>query len=248
MTELLNSFKAHRGMRFRSIEQFLAADWKGPFVSKNSIASIRGLFNEKREKAANRREGVKFSASQFLIVFPLIRKLAENIEGDDVAGNCKSWYALCDVADSLQAAKRQHYSDQAVMAQRLKDLVDRYLAVRMAVYGKNDVKPKHHMMLHISEQFREDGVVLDCWVLERMHLLIKRFSDVQINTAQYEKSVIIRAVVDRTRMLQSKNTSDRLLGSSSPSAELKTNVGRHLALSTGQEFHCEDFVFSGEDL
>jgi hypothetical protein len=53
--------------------------------------------------------------------------------------------------------------------------------------------------MHLWSQFLEDGVMLETWVLERMHLLLKTYAEGIKNTGSFEKSVVGRATQERIR-------------------------------------------------
>jgi hypothetical protein len=94
---------------------------------------------------------------------------------------------------------------------------------------------------------------LDTWVLERMHLLVKDYCESIKLTRTFEKSVIRRAVAERHRKLSSAKSGNFLVGGSVPFPELsrflqvEAMVGRHLTISTGQQFHIDDVVFPNGD-
>ena len=86
-----------------------------------------------------------------------------------------------------------------------------------------------------------------------MHLLLKEYcNDIQI-TAVFEKSVIRRAIAERTRQLKIAKHGNFLVGGSAPFPELsrllqvEAMVGRHLTTTTGQQFHVDDVVFPSGD-
>ena len=129
-----------------SIDAFVQADWKCPFMFIANLTKVRQLFTRKREEAANRKVGVKMTASEQLSVYPLIRRFAELNDCDELHDATVCFCNICDVADALQRAKFQHFTCRKTMAVLIKDLVRKYLDVRLAVYGKKGVKPKHHKL------------------------------------------------------------------------------------------------------
>lgn len=245
--------KLRKTSAFSSLNDFINADWECPFASRGGLAKIRHAFTDKREAASKRKTGIKMMASEQLSVYPMIRRFAEVVQNPALEDHCQCVYAMCDVADALQEAKRQQYDDRESMAHRIKDLIVRYLRVRLAVYGTSRVKPKHHMLLHMFEQLLMDGLMLDCFILEHMHLLIKAYADMVANTIAFEKSITIRAVAERCRQLKAKVSGTRLQGSQVPSPEVsailqhQVAVGRHLSMASGQELHVEDVIFQGTD-
>ena len=245
--------KSSKKYRFAHVREFLAADWQCPYQHRQGLDRIRNSFSEKREQASERKHGVKMSASEQVDLYPLIRRFAEVTECDELRDHCKVLYCICDLADALQQAKRRHYKCKREMARLIKDLVRQYLQVRRAVYGTQGVKPKHHMLLHIADQLLKDGILLDCWLLEHMHAMLKSVAEDLRVTTKFEQSVITRAVSVRRQQLQETITETRLLGPQEPSAVLTANlqhdavVGRHLVMASGQQLHVDDIIFIGSD-
>ena len=65
--------------------------------------------------------------------------------------------------------------------------------------------------MHLSQQFLQDGVVLDCWVLERMHLLLKTYAEPVKNIREFEKTVLVRAIGERLRQLHTHDERQRTI-------------------------------------
>lgn len=90
-------------------------------------------------------------------------------------------------------------------------------------YGKEPLRPKHHYALHIGSQCRRDGMLLDCFVLERKHISIKKFCNHCDNGqgAHFERNVLTRHFVERHNM-EANPFENMLLGSATESRELAT--------------------------
>ena len=63
------------------------------------------------------------------------------------------------------------------------------MRLHQEAYGTVLLKPKHHWLLDIPTQLRRDGMVLDAFVIERQHLMVKGVAEHVRNTALYEVSV-----------------------------------------------------------
>jgi hypothetical protein len=57
-------------------------------------------------------------------------------------------------------------------------------------YGSVYIKPKHHWMMDVSAQLVRDQCVLDAFIIERTHLVVKGIADHIRNTSSFEKSVL----------------------------------------------------------
>ena len=77
----------------------------------------------------------------------------------------------------------------AEAAAQLEQATGRYLRLHQEAYGTVLLKPKHHWLLDIPAQLRRDGMVLDAFVIERQHLMVKGVAEHVKNTALYEVSV-----------------------------------------------------------
>jgi hypothetical protein len=82
-----------------------------------------------------------------------------------------SFFAACDVLDMILAIKQQHGG--ATGWQQLQDTTVRFYQLHKEAYGTELFKPKHHWQLDVPEQIGRDGLVLDAFVVERMHLVVK---------------------------------------------------------------------------
>jgi len=131
---------------------------------------LKWIFTEARQEACNRKDGLRMTASECLTLYPLLRRIAECHEHmPNMYGACQSLYALCDVCDAMQAAKRGAYTSVEEHGLRMKDLVTKYMTIAKAVYGLTLFRPKHHQLLHLARQFLLDKRLQDCFPMERMH-------------------------------------------------------------------------------
>ena len=141
-------------------------------------------------------------ASEQMTVYPLIRRFAELNDRDELHDASISFYSICEVADVLQQAKFQHFKCRKTMAKLIKDLVGKYLKVRKAIYGTKGIRPKHHKLMHLWKQLLDDGFLMDCFILEHMHCLIKPLCVDLRNTKDFEGTAIRRAVQARVHQLE----------------------------------------------
>ena len=56
------------------------------------------------------------------------------------------------------------------------------------------MKPKHHYLMHIHEQYEEDGFYLDCFTHERKHQVIKGSAEPIKNKVAFEESILLTAL------------------------------------------------------
>ena len=180
---------------------------------------------------------MKLLASDCLTMYPLLRRFTEIYLMDFLPDRANVFLALCDVADALAKAKHQQYSCRRTMANQIRDLVHRYLKARQQLDGDGNTIPKHHCLSHLSDQLLLDGLLLDTWVLERMHLLLKGHEEHILHSKKFEQTVITRAVLERTRQLQNATCEHQLIG---PQIE---SHAKQLLAKNGQRFCVNDLVF-----
>ena len=91
-------------------------------------------------------------------MLPLLRRFAElfAMPGGLIDAACASFFALCDLIDGMQDAKRQrHVISPAELARR----VDAYFKATKAAWGLGHITPKHHWSLHLAIQYLLDVFV-----------------------------------------------------------------------------------------
>jgi hypothetical protein len=57
-------------------------------------------------------------------------------------------------------------------------------------YGTEMIKPKHHWQQDVPAQIKQDGIVIDGWIVERLHLRTKQVAEHVDNTVRFERSVL----------------------------------------------------------
>ena len=87
-----------------------------------------------------------------------------------------------------------------------------FLRLHQECYGSSHIKPKHHWAMDLPQQWRQDRMVLDAFVIERGHLLIKSISEPVKNTTQFETSVLASATVVQLRAARELKLGDGLRG------------------------------------
>lgn len=96
-----------------------------------------------------------------------------------------SFNACCDCIDLILLAKRRIASPVDVGPQ-LQSALAKHLELHKLAHGVRAVKPKHHWQLDMARQLSRDGLVLDCFVVERIHLQVKAIGD-KVSSVAYKK-------------------------------------------------------------
>ena len=121
----------------------------------------------------------KSSASEALATYPVMRIFLQDslpALGDNHARLCcHSFFALCDVLDTLQTLGSTGNVNAG--ADDLDAKVCRRFQLFKSCYGETKVLPKAHMNLHLGDFLRRHGCLLSCFVHERRHKEIKRYAN-----------------------------------------------------------------------
>ena len=80
-----------------------------------------------------------------------------------------------------------------------------FLEAHVASYGDSFLKPKSHWIFDVVQQVRRDRRVLDCFVVERLHLRVKRLAEQCENTRCFERSVLSRYLQYHEQLLAETN-------------------------------------------
>lgn len=120
-----------------------------------------------------------------------------------------------------------------------------FMVKHQAAHGKELLKPKHHWLMDIPDQILRSQLVLDAFVVERQHLLVRRIADHCDNLTAFEESVMASVANVQLREAQEMVIGDRLLGPTAALAEMPhVLVARQLTI-----FHCtigvDEIVFRG---
>lgn len=186
-----------RGISRATMQAFLKdPSWSFPRSSRQKSLQLHRIFDERR--VGSNDEKLRCSISELLGVYSLVRHYVDAVVGSPaaIAGELASFRAACQVLDVIVLAKRglvpvpeaQHALARAVPG---------FLRAHIAVYGTSHLVPKHHWLLDIPPQLGRDAMVLDCFVVERTHLVVKRTAD-QVKNLQHFETAVLRGVTNST--------------------------------------------------
>jgi hypothetical protein len=165
--------------------------WCFPYASQVKSKNLYNIFDELRQKKRGEPAKLRCNASELLGLFGLLRHFAETCvgESEDVAKEMASFNALSECLGLILLAKRGmlHLGDAGA---RLKAASENHLRLHIAAYGTGFVVPKHHWQLDVADQLGRDGCVLDAFIIERLHLVVKAVAEPVKNTSCFERSVL----------------------------------------------------------
>jgi hypothetical protein len=194
---------------------------------------------------------MKASASECLGVYTILRQFSLSEVGDrpEVANEKASFNAACDIIDTIQMAKKGLIALPDA-ARRLKRQLSSWLRLHIAAYGHRWVKPKFHWMFDVAEQMLIDEILMDQFIVERLHLLIMEHAERCDNpNRRYERSVLSGVIHHQLLNVRRLRRDCSLLDETTmslvgfPDARLGDNMEIH-----GMKISVEDFVFHGESL
>ena len=137
----------------------------------------------------NLRGAIVGQASEQFGLYPLLRHFINVIVGGDdrVAASAASFLAGCKVVDLLRLPKL-HQLEVAEAEAMLTDAISDFMEKHKAAHGIEHIKPKHHWVLGVAISAFRHGMVIDMWIIERLHLRVKPEAELVRNTASFERS------------------------------------------------------------
>lgn len=180
-----------QGIPRSTLQEWLKWDgWRFPKHRQTKAEELHRIFSHYRESAADPVK-IKASCSELLGLYGLLRHFVEiNVPagGGSVLAR-DAFFAACGVVDLLLEAKRVNTAPGDA-ATRLETATVRYLDLHIQAHGTGWVRPKHHWMLDIPAQVRRSGCIIDAFVIERHHLIVKAVAEQVKRTTAFERSVL----------------------------------------------------------
>ena len=203
------------GVSHADVHRYLSDEsWCWPHSSHHKSAYLHKIFDTFRSSSSERADKLKASSSELLGLFGVLRHYIETETVEDVNFACKraSFLACCRVLDLLLLCKRGYLAPDEG-ADALDSAVERHMDAHLRAYGSEHVKPKHHFMFHVGDQLRRDKCILDTFVIERGHLLVKSIAEHIKNTTHFEASVLAGTTNVLFRRAQVATVRNHLIGS-----------------------------------
>ena len=215
-TEVWLFFEACRvklGITAKSVETFLKSDWQFPAAHKAKGRCLWRIFDEFRTRSSQEASKLKASASELLGVVGLLRHFADvHCAGRaEVASEYVSLMAAFDVVDLFLCAKQRRIDTQEA-GTRLYRAVSFHMEKHKECYGCDHIKPKFYWLFDCCRQVATHPMVLDCFVVERLHLRVKHVANSTKNITSYERSVLAGILNTQIDALANKTFADGLRG------------------------------------
>lgn len=256
---LLQALALH-GVTWEHIRSFVSSGWH--FCrALGSPKVLLESFSSAREKAFRSDWGFKATASEMLVLCPILqyfvhrvvhhpvqevlqdRAKQEHFRGlaSGMADKIDSFDKLCRVMRLVGLIKLGSAS-----ADDLATAMTSHALAFQRAYPDAVVKPKNHYILHVPMHVARDRVLLDTFVGERKHGSMKRQADCIKNTGTFERTLLGRALNVQAAWLEDPaNLRDGLLSPSEGPAQAMSDGCQAIAASLrwgGTCFHAGDCI------
>lgn len=238
---LLQALATHLKIGFAHLAAFCASDWR--FGKGKRMKSINHVFSPARES----KDSLKMMASEVITVYPLVRHFVEVAiaQTGKIREQIESFRAMCECLDALQDIKMAQQVSES-QCSRLQQAQQKHLTLFVACYGLQECKPKHHYALHIPGQVRRQGMLLDCFVLERKHISVKRHATAVETSIGFERSVLARVFAEQIAEMP-LSFLNRLIGKTVESSDLASACGSVKAF-LADSMSCSCAIFHKDDV
>ena len=180
------------GVSSADVHAFLKdPSWRWPAATHAKSRNLHRVFDSYRTSSSETANKLKCSASELLGLYGMLRNFVEVKVRvcEALAAPRASFDAACEVLDVILLCKRG-VVDFADGAAALGRAVSKHMTLHLRAYGDDHIKPKHHWLFHIGPQFLRDKCIIDAFVVERGHLLVKSIAEHVRNTTHFEASVM----------------------------------------------------------
>lgn len=231
---------------FESMRTLVGVTWHVPLTRGSKL----NVFDDAHMKASdNDSKCFKCQASELLAVMPLVRYFVDRAIAPDPSYSAQvaSFHNVHD----LLVLTTQSKKDGNVSPERLDRAGARHLESFKNAYGADALKPKHHTSsMHLGDNARLFGRVIDCFTQERKGKIVKAASEHIHYTARFERSTLLRVCANELHNLSHPDVwSDCLLGPTSRHAELASTYGASQCLVAKKlrwqqvTYTCDSIVF-----
>ena len=238
----MKRMKSEVGAYFHEVRQYSAEKGWKPERIQEAISPTR---------EASAHDTLKAGASELLSVYPLLRAFILATYGADATeGFVISILTLFQICDLVWLLMRTNSPTRAeAAARRLDTLCRKYMTAFVAAYGRDAVRFKHHMLLHVASQVFKLKKLLSCWVTERKNLHLKLCLQSAKNHGAVTVNAMSRMLNMQVLALETPGWRDFLVDPVEPYPELASSLGaQRVGISRSMRWHqcslsCNDIVF-----
>ena len=160
--------------------------WSFPARDRSSEA-LAACFDVKRCRSSREAQTFKATASECLSVYPMIAYYFQAVvlRAGKCLQACSVLLKLADLMDQLQAIPLELVSPNL-----LRSTIRKLLRATVDAGWAEYLHPKSHWLVHLPRHLDHFGFLPSCFVHERKHRLVKRYSSDISNTISFDKSVM----------------------------------------------------------
>jgi hypothetical protein len=193
---LLFSLRDH-GCTFDKLRTFASARWGLCSALASTLSVLTNIFSEAREKAWKKSHDFKCGASEMLLAFPIILFFLQTvIVGLGMDDQIASYEKLGRIMHYIRLGK-----DRGMCGLNLRAAIHEHGDAFDTAYPDAVWKPKNHFIHHVPEHLERDGIILDAFVGERKHQVVKLCAANIKHTVTFDKSVILRVLAHQLSIL-----------------------------------------------
>ena len=148
---------------------------------------MQNLFTNKRKVANKKAHAFKCTASEALMLLHVLAFYFQEVlcPAHIAEQECQAFILLFKVLDTIQAVPHGQ-----VQPHFLKIAIKNFLDQCLACGWRNQMFTKFHWTIHMASHLEHFKILPSCFVQERKHKTIKRYSNNILNTRAFEQSIL----------------------------------------------------------
>eukprot|EP00929_Paragymnodinium_shiwhaense_P121202 TRINITY_DN9335_c0_g1_i4.p1 TRINITY_DN9335_c0_g1~~TRINITY_DN9335_c0_g1_i4.p1 ORF type:complete len:618 (+),score=102.22 TRINITY_DN9335_c0_g1_i4:74-1927(+) len=229
------------GFRIGDWRSVFEAGWRLPASAGSRVAGLAKLFHA-NVKDWNLHAPAKDMLTMAIILRHFVEKTMLTHEG--IAPEAQCFVLLCEIVCWAHRVKKSP-GDPAVRA-GLRQGIQDHFARHKDVYGTGSVVPKFHYNMHLAQQIEQDSCLIDMFVIERHHTVVKRLANHVRKTTTYESSVLSSLVTWQAHALADAALSFKPVLASSVKAEEAGALSARRIDGVGRSVSAGDMVRHGD--
>ena len=189
MKQMHTSITQHRmvhGCTYAALHEYMER-WTMPQARGNPQRLLDADHARKHLKSGD----FASTASEMLTIAPVVARFMRNVAKPQLDGTWMQPYV-----DSLIACLHVVYLLQAVKVAgfvspgELRGAIEKHLALFIAAYGDDAIRPKHHFALHLPHMLYLFGFLISTFTHERKHRCFKRYARPRTSGENFELGVL----------------------------------------------------------
>ena len=189
-----------------NLEEFFKQGWSFPQTMQTKGKLLFRVFSSHRLNESDEFDKVRASCAELLGIYSLLRYfLSKRVPRTDrMENNWQSFDHCCRIIDLILAIKKKTVPVQEA-ATMLRNRIAAFMRAHTRVYGSRYVRPKHAWLWDIPNRIERDEYIVDCFVVERLHLWVKAHAAHLRSLQCFERSVLSGVINAQVSNLQSLN-------------------------------------------